>query len=155
MERKGFGQTLFTDAVENRIADVVADGDVRDRDDAVAHHALHSLRRAEPVAHVFDAMAMVFARRLCDGVFISVERHIEGAVADGMDAAAQAGIVAYLHGVVQFILLNANDAVIVLVVFVGIVKARVAAGDAAVDAHFDAADAQPLVAKAGDETELD
>ena len=57
----------------------------------------------------------------------------------------------YLDGVAQFILLDANDAVVVLVVFVGFVKAGVAPGDAAVDAHLDAADAQPLVAEAGDE----
>jgi hypothetical protein len=33
-------------------------------------------------------------------------------------------------------------------------EAGIASGDSAVDAHFDAADAQPVVAEAGDETEL-
>ena len=80
--------------------------------------------RAQPVAHVLDAVAVVFARRFLDGVFIGVERHVEGPVADGVDAAAQAGVVALLHGVVQFVLLNSDNAVIVLVVFIRIVESR-------------------------------
>ena len=111
--------------------------------------------RAEPVAHVLDAMAMIFARRIFDGVLVGVERHVEGPVADGVHAAAQAGIVALLHGVVQFILLDSDNAVVMLVIFVGIVEAGVAAGDTAVDAHLDAADSKPLVAETRDETEID
>ena len=89
---------------------------------------------------MLDAMPMIFARRILDGVFIGVERHVEGLVADGVNAAAQAGVVANLHGVVQFILLDSDNAVIMLVVFIGLVKTGIATGDTAVDTHLDAAD---------------
>src|SRR5262245_32527614 len=104
---------------------------------------------------MLDAMAMVLAGRFLDSVFVGAERHVEGPVADGVHAAAQAGVVALLDGVVQFVLLNSDDTVIMLVVFIRIVEAGVAASDTAVDTHFYAADAQPVVAKTGSQTELD
>src|SRR6516164_2129599 len=152
VERKGFGQPLLADAIQNRVADIVANGDVRDRDDAGAHHALHTLWRAEPVPHVLDAVTVVLARRIFDGIFIRIQRHIEGAVADGMHAAAEACVVAFLYRVVQLVLLDANDAVIVLVVFIGFVETGISPGDATVDTHFHAADPQPFVAEAGNKT---
>ena len=70
-------------------------------------------------------------------------------------AMAKAGVVAFEHGTVQLFLLNANNPVVVLVIFVRIVKTGVASRDAAVDAHFDAAQSQPLITEAGDEPQLD
>src|SRR5262245_14802328 len=98
---------------------------------------------------------MVLARRFLDGVFVGAERHVEGPIADGVNAATQAGVVAFLDSVIQFILLDSNYAVIVLIVLVRIVEAGVAAGDTAVDTHFYAADPQPVVTKTGNQTELD
>src|SRR5262245_33152320 len=100
-------------------------------------------------------MAMVLAWRFLDSVFVGAERHVEGPIADSVDAAAQAGIVTFLDCVVQFILLDSNYAVIVLIVLVRIVEAGVAAGDTSVDTPFYATDAKPFVAKTGSQTELD
>jgi hypothetical protein len=90
---------------------------------------------------MFDAMAMIFARRVLDGVLIGVQRHVEGFVANGVNAAAQPGIVTYLDGMIQLILLNPDDAMVVLVVFVRLVETSIPSGDPAVDAHLDPADA--------------
>src|SRR5262249_16171737 len=109
----------------------------------------------QPIAHVFDPVAMVLAWRFLYSVFVGAERHVESPIADGLNAAAKAGVVTFLDSVIQFILLDSNDAVIVLVALVRIVEASVAAGDTDVDTHVYASDAKPLVAKTGSQTELD
>ena len=97
---------------------------------------------------MLDAVAVVFARQRGQRLLVGLQRHVEGAVADGVHAAAEAGLVAAQHGLVQLVLLDADESTVIRRVDVGFVEERVAAGDAAVDAHLRTAHPQPLVAEA-------
>ena len=66
-----------------------------------------------------------------------------------------AGAVIGAHGLVQLVLLDADQPLVAGIVHIGLVELGDVTRDAAVDRHLDPADAQPVVAEAGLDAEVE
>ena len=115
----------------------------------------HALVVDQPVAEMLHAVAVVVARVGLDRLLERAQRHVHCDVADGMDADAVPGAVIGAHGLVQFVLLDADQPLVAGIVHIGLVELGDVTGDAAVDRHLDPADAQPVVAESGLDAEVE
>ena len=92
---------------------------------------------------------MVLAWPLDQRLLVGVQDHVHGNVADGMRADAHAERVVELDGLVQLVLLDADQSLVVVIVAGnGLAEGSVLPREPTVNAHLDTANLQPLRAEA-------
>jgi hypothetical protein len=143
-----FGGTALQH-LHHRIAQEEEKRRIGNRQDTEPFGARHALRGHHPVAQVLDAVPMVLAWSLEQCLFIGLQDHVHGNVANGMRTDAHAERVVELDGLVQLVLFDADQPLVVVIVAGnGLAEGSVLPREPAVDAHLDPTNLQPLRAEA-------